>query len=372
MPRVSIVSLIYQSAALADWVHDSVHRFTPMIGRGEAEFFFVANDPTPGLLAHLRERGYRHIVNVNRRYTEEELFSMGYGAPEYMSRVYRGYNEGVWAAAGDYVALINSDNAFSPDWLENLLKYSDRSRVISATIVEREHPVFGVFPGAVHGEFGGSPESFDEAAFLAFAARVRKTGLEAGGAYMPVLLHRDIAVEAGLYPCGNVAGARFDEVVRYGDEAFFDALAAIGVDHYSSLDSISYHLKEGERDDCPGGPDDVAPAPPGASGGTPVAPYPPARALARVNDSMSPSTRHEELMLRISSDEERRARAADAAGRASEEAAGQRLEQRARQLRHAVERTVGPRHADVVLRAIHSVSWTVRPLRHRLARRKGR
>lgn len=372
MPKVSIVSLIYQSAALADWVYDSVHRFTPMIGREEAEFFFVANDPTPGLLAHLRERGYRHVVNVNRRYSEEELFSLGYGAPEYMSRVYRGYNEGIWAAAGDYVALINSDNAFSPDWLENLLKYSDRSRVISATIVEREHPVFGVFPGAVHGEFGGSPETFDEPAFLAFAARLRKTGLQAGGAYMPVLLHRDIAIEAGLYPCGNVAGERFDEVVRYGDEAFFDALAALGVDHYSALDSISYHLKEGERDDCPvGADDDAVPGPPGASGGTPVAPYPPARVLARVNDSMSPSTRHEELILRISSDEERRARAADAAGRAAEEAAGLRLEEQAQQLRRAVERAVGPRHADVVLRAIHSVSWTVRPLRHRLARRKG-
>lgn len=108
MLKVSIVSLIYQSARLADWVHESVHNFTPMIARGQAEFFFVANDPTHGLLAHLRKRGYQHIVNVNRRYSDDELFALGYGAPEYMSRVYRGYNEGIRAAAGDYVVLIKA------------------------------------------------------------------------------------------------------------------------------------------------------------------------------------------------------------------------------------------------------------------------
>ena len=380
--KVSIISLIYQSASLADWVHHSVHRFTPMIGRGEAEFFFVANDSTPGLLAHLHGRGYRHIVNVNQRYSEEELFAHGYGTPEYISRVYRGYNEGVRAAAGDYVVLVNSDNAFSPDWLENLLKYSDRSRVICSTIVEREHPVFGVFPGAVHGEFGGDPVTFDETAFLAFAATIRKTGLKAGGAYMPTLFHRDIAIEAGLYPCGNVAGARFDEVARCGDEAFFDVLGSLGVGHYTALDSIVYHLKEGERDDTSGATGQgVACDPPAALGHgatsdapivlgpTPLTPYPPPRALMRVSDSMSPTKRHDELMMRICSDAERRAREARAAGIAAEEAAGRRLEAQAQRLRRGVERVVGAQHTDGVLRAIHSVSWTVRPLRQRLARR---
>ena len=110
--------------------------------------------------------------------------------------------------------------------------------MISSTLVERDHPVFSVFPGAVHGEFGASPETFDEAGFLSFAATTRKTGLQAGGAYMPTLLHRDIAIEAGLYQCGNVAGARFDDVARYGDEAFFDVLKSLGVDHYTAIDSI--------------------------------------------------------------------------------------------------------------------------------------
>jgi hypothetical protein len=236
--KVSIVSLIYQSAVLSDWVHESVHKFTPMIARGEAEFFFVANDPTSQLLAHLKRRGYRFIVNHNRRYSEHELFAHGYGTPEYMSRVYRGYNEGVRHAKGDYALLVNSDNHFTPDWLENLLKYSDRATAVSSVLVERKHPRFGIFPGAVHGEFGGTAQEFDERGFLAFAASIRKTGLRRGGAYMPTLFHRDVAIEAGLYPTGNVAGSAYGQVARYGDEAFFDTLKRLGVEHVTALDSM--------------------------------------------------------------------------------------------------------------------------------------
>ena len=376
---VSIVSLIYQSAALADWVHHSVHKFTPRISRGEAEFFFVANDPTPGLVAHLVERGYPHEVNINKRYSDEELFALGYGAPEYMSRVYRGYNHGIWRARGDYVVLVNSDNYFTPDWLENLLKYADRSRVVTCLLVEREHPVFSVFPGAVHGEFGDSVATFDEAAFLSFAAGIRKTGLEAGGAYMPALLHRDIAIEAGLYPCGNVAGGSFTDVVRYGDEAFFHVLSSMGVRHYTALDSVSYHLKEGERDDCsdePGGrvePGGGSGRPQGVEADeTPAAPYPAPRALPRVLDSMSPTKRHDDLMMGVSSDREKLAREKALAAILAQDPVGVRLEEQAQWLRRSVERVFGTRLAGPVMRMVHSVSWTSRPLRHRLARRKSR
>lgn len=300
--KVSIISLIYQSPSLADWVYGSVHQFTPMIGRGEAEFFFVANDPAPALLQHLQQSAYPHVVNINERYTDDELFSLGYGAPEYMSRVYRGYNEGIRAAKGDYVLLINSDNYFSPDWVENLLKYSDRSRVISSTLVERNHPQFSVFPGAIHGEFGGTSDSFDESGFLAFAARLKKTGLQQGGAYMPALFHRDILVEAGLYPSGNIAGVAFDEVVKYGDEALFERLASLGVSHFTALDSISYHLKEGERADPAAVGGRVAAQSPNGSGSvlteaTPARPYPIESALERVSDSMAPTRRHDALMM---------------------------------------------------------------------------
>lgn len=294
MARVSIISLTYQSATLADWVYDSVHKFTPMISRGEAEFFFVANDPTPQLLSYLDKRGYSFVLNRNKPYTDEQLFALGYATPGYMSGVYRGYNQGILRAESDFVVLVNSDNYFSPDWLENLLKYSDRTKVISSTLVERRHPKFGVFPGAVNGEFGGTVAEFNEAAFLTFVSTTSKTGLRPGGAYMPTLFHRDIAIEAGLYPTGNVAADDFEYVARYGDEAFFDRLESLGVRHLTALDSIVYHLKEGERED----------APPVAADGEPVlaaqlteaTPYPITPTIKPVYDPLYPTPRHEALM----------------------------------------------------------------------------
>jgi glycosyltransferase involved in cell wall biosynthesis len=220
-----------------------------MIKSGDAEFFFVANDPTDVVVSHLAGKKYPFIININKKFTEEELFAKGYGIPEYMNRVYKGYNQGILHARGERVVLINSDNYFSPDWLENLIKYSDMKKVISCTLVERSHEKFGVFPGAIEHNFGSNAENFKEDEFIDFTYKFKKTGLRSGGAYMPSLLYKDVAMYAGLYPEGNIASESKDVIRRYGDEEFFDRLAKIGVKHFTAKDSISYHLKEGERED---------------------------------------------------------------------------------------------------------------------------
>jgi uncharacterized protein YrzB (UPF0473 family) len=224
-------------------------KYTPMIQSGQAEFFFVANDPTDAVVSHLVERNYPFILNINKTFTEEELFSKGYGIPEYMNRVYKGYNQGILHAQGERLVLINSDNYFSPDWLENLIKYSDMKKVISCTLFERRHEKFGVFPGAVERNFGSNTENFKEDEFVDFTYKFKKTGLKPGGAYMPSLLYKDVAIYAGLYPEGNIAIASKEIIKRYGDEEFFERLAKMGVEHFTAKDSISYHLKEGERED---------------------------------------------------------------------------------------------------------------------------
>jgi hypothetical protein len=272
--------------------------------------------------------------------------------------------------------------------------------VISSTLVERLHPRFGVFPGALHGEFGSSATTFDEEAFLAFVTRTKRTGLELGGAYMPSLFHRDVAIEAGLYPCGNVAGGSFEEVARYGDEAFFDRLDSLGVKHFTALDSISYHLKEGERAD---NADSVAgqTEAPGLtdvtqSAHTPVCAFPPQPAIERVRDSMAPSKRHTALMALVTveigaapetrtlrqlvasglltPEEEKRAKADIAdpgqARRAEEEE--QALQAQGRMIRSYVERVVGERRAEAAMDVIHSASWVTRPVRRALLRLRRR
>jgi len=249
--RISILSLIYKSPRLADWIHDSVTEFTPMIARREAQFTFVANDPTEECLHHLQSRGYKHIVVRNPHRSDEELFRLGFGAPEYMHRVYRAYNEGMRQAESNIVVLVNSDNYFSPDWLENLEKYLSQRVVVTSRLVEPGHPRHGVFPDAIAAAFGGTVDTFDRKGFLDFAEKTKETGLMVGGAYMPCMIFRSVALDAGLYPEGNLAGRSFDQVRRYGDEAFYDRLRRAGVRHLTALDSVVYHLKEGEKDDGP-------------------------------------------------------------------------------------------------------------------------
>lgn len=248
MVKISIICLIYKSIKLMDAVWESAHKYTPMLRNGEAEFLFVANDPTDAVIKHLIDKKYNFIINRNKHYSEDELFEKGYGIPEYINRVYKGYNQGILHAKGQRVVLINSDNFFSPDWLENLMKYSDFKTVVTSQLVERRHPKFSVFPGALEQNFGDCTENFKEDEFVKYSFKVRKTGLKKGGAYMPALMYRDIAIYAGLYPEGNIAGKTKEEIVRFGDEKFYDKLSNMGVSHYTALDSVVYHLKEGERE----------------------------------------------------------------------------------------------------------------------------
>lgn len=248
MVKISIISLIYKSTEFCDWVYDSVREFTPKIESGEAEFFFVANDPTEKVVNHLQKMNYPHVIQRNNIYSDANRFEVGYAKPEYIGRVYAGYNRGIMEAKGELIVLINSDHFFSPDWLEGLLKFSDRRNIISSTLVERKHPDYDVFPGAIHGEFGNHPSNFQKEHFLKFASQIRKTGLETGKAYMPCLFHRDNAILAGLYPEGNLADKSPDSVYQHGDVAFFSRLSQMGIKHLTSLDSVVYHLKEGELD----------------------------------------------------------------------------------------------------------------------------
>lgn len=244
---ISIVSLIYKSTSFADAVYNSVNKYTPMLNTGDAEFFFVANDASSQVLEHLQKKNYKYFVNTNQRKTEEELFAVGIGWPEYIHRVYRGWNEAIRRSA-DIVVLINSDNLFSPMWLENLFKNLSETTVVCSQLVERLYPK-GIFPGAYRGEFGSHPSNFNEAGFLKFCKQVSKPGIREGGAFMPCMFYKKHAEQVGLYPEGNIAGDTFNNVVEYGDAVFMRKLREIGVRQITALDSIVFHFKEGEMDE---------------------------------------------------------------------------------------------------------------------------
>lgn len=258
---ISIFSLIYRSTKYIDALYDSIVRHTPELSDGRAEFFFVANDATDKVLGHMRERGIPHYAVSHEVRTLREIEAQGFAAPEYMCRVYKGYNFGIDRCKGDVVVPVNSDHLFSPNWLGNLVAHLDEKTAPASLLVEPGHPRHGVFPKAVKGNFGRSPETFSEGAFLDFVASNTQPGVtRPGGAYMPVAFFKDALVRAGKYPEGNLAVPPHEQYrpimqrgrkygTAYGDIVLFSNLEKLGIRHVTAMDSIVYHIKEGEKDE---------------------------------------------------------------------------------------------------------------------------
>jgi hypothetical protein len=250
-PDITIGTLIYRSMTYAKSVYESLVEFTPHLHDGRAELLYVVNDPEPGFYDRFREWAdalnpaprYRLLTNPTR--SREWLFERGYGAPEYIHRVYRAWNACVVDAWGDTCVLVNSDHLFSPRWLECLLahlNHNDR-RLVCCQAVDVDG-----FNGCYQVEFGRSPATFDKAGFLKFVEQHRQPGVcRPGGVYMPVAFRRKYAIEAGLYPEGNLCAGRFRRISQFGDAAFFDRMQErLGIEHCTAMDSIVFHIREGE------------------------------------------------------------------------------------------------------------------------------
>jgi len=232
---ISICSLIYKSRKYAKAVWESAHEFTPHLKDGRARFFFVANDP-------VIEIDYPHVVQRNEVLSEAKLIALGFRPPEYIRRVYQGWNRAIQESE-EQMVLVNSDNLFSPGWLDGLLQHYSENTVVCSKLIERYHPKHGRFVASLPGDFGDNPDSFDKPAFLEYAIRSKFNKTEEGGAFMPLLMSRAKALEAGGYPEGNRTNG------AAGDKAFFSSLAKLGVRHITALDSLVYHFKEGEMDE---------------------------------------------------------------------------------------------------------------------------
>lgn len=237
---ISIGCLIYRSINYATFVYDSVHKYTPMLKSKDAEFYFVANDPPPWLQAELFERKYRFHTHFP---PERERRQPGISQPDYMAHVYSGCNRVFGEASGDMCCLISSDMAFSPGWLEQLLKEQDGNRIVTSQLIEPSSRA-NQWAGSHVGEFGEDISEFDEAAFLRRAAAVRAPGTRPGGQFVPALIPMALWHKNGGYPEGNIDDG--SEFGIPGDLAMHRRWAALGAEHVTALSSVVYHFGSGE------------------------------------------------------------------------------------------------------------------------------
>jgi len=228
--RVSVVCLVYQSTGYINFVWNSFKKYTK-----DAEFLFVANNATEKVKNYLKENNLPHLIFENHDKNEH-----------YLNRVYRAWNFGGFNTLGDIIVFVNSDMAFSKNWLESLLRNLTKNRIVCSRLVES-----GKMPSGKYGiskNFGQIHQEYEENRFQEYAKEISKPELRKGGLFMPCAIYKDLFVKSKGYPIGNRKEP--DGRETSGDHIFFyEKLKSMGIEHFTAFDSIVYHVQEGEMDD---------------------------------------------------------------------------------------------------------------------------
>lgn len=243
-PSISIVCLIYQSTEWLQFVYNQVIKYTDL---RDKEFFFIANDATPEVKDYLYRNYIPHYIFENTPEQKKEW---------YINNVYRAWNFGAKKAQGDLILFINSDMAFSPNWVEDLLEQYDGNNCVSSRLVESGNLQTGGL--CIEKNFGKHISEYKESEFLNYVNTIKKNELHAGGAYMPLLIKKDNFIQVGGYPEGNAKinsdiflpqiAKKGDKLIS-GDIILMEKLKTINIQHQTSFNSIIYHFQEGEMRD---------------------------------------------------------------------------------------------------------------------------
>ena len=136
--------------------------------------------------------------------------------------------------------------AFSRNWLENLLKNLNKNRIVCSRLVESGKISSGKY--AISKNLGQTYKEFKEEEFEKFAEEIKIPEIRKGGLFMPCAIYKDLFVKSGGYPIGNRKEKNGSETS--GDNIlFYERLKPMGIQHYTSFDSIVYHIQEGELDE---------------------------------------------------------------------------------------------------------------------------
>jgi hypothetical protein len=247
-PFVTLVCLIYSGIDWLEFAYGELLLLQKEFEQGEVEILFCANDASQEVLDFLKYNNIPHIEFNNPDPNEH-----------YISRVYRAYNFATRTAKSEYCLLVNSDMAYTPGFLTKMLLQRDKASFVVAKLVESGTLKPG--PLAIKRNFGKTLQRFRRKAFYKYALRKEEPGFAEGGLFMPLLVSREVFLNLGGFPEGNITpdslasylqSERFEIAIPgtrcvSGDEALFKKAKLKGIKHVTSLRSIAYHFQEGEK-----------------------------------------------------------------------------------------------------------------------------
>lgn len=249
-PKVTLISLIYSSIDWLEFQYSELLNIMRSFKDGDVEILFVANNATDEVHRFLEENKIPHIKasTVN---DPDEWF---------INYVYRGYNEGVKAASGEYVLLTNSDMAYGPEFLQNMLRSVDSKKLSTSRLIEMGRFQTGLY--GIEKNFGSTPSKYRKREFDRYCQKKSERIEKDGGLYMPLLVDREFFLSLGGYPEGNLSEdglhgyldtgvvnsyAKQGEKCIPGDYAFFELAKNNGAQHLTNFSALTYHFQAGER-----------------------------------------------------------------------------------------------------------------------------
>lgn len=240
---IEIISLVYKSVDYLNFIYEQLKKDVNMVDGWEVGIRIVANDATDEIKEHLKTLDIPYTIY-------EDPTPNDY----YLNRVYRCYNYAVKTSEYDNVCLVNSDMAFSKNWLVNLLKHHDGVNIPCSRLVESGKMVSGLH--GISNDFGKTPSTYRENDFNEYVDIIKQNFVHDGGLYMPCIFEKKRFIESGMYPEGNIYDTgigNYDSgnFVKSGDDYYFTDILVkkFNMKHITVFNSLVYHIQEGEKDD---------------------------------------------------------------------------------------------------------------------------